>query len=100
MLRHIERVAAQVHRVLRRPAERPPLAIDDDGDFGGAADPEAAEALWDEAFKHNRRQQERMQRAISSAWMLLSLTRAPVFPLRWPPSITAPVKQWAAWRKR
>ncbi len=64
LLRHIERVAAQVHRVLRRPAEHPPLAIDDDGEIGGAADPEAAEELWDEAFKHNRRQQERMQRAI------------------------------------
>jgi hypothetical protein len=64
LLRHIERVAAQVHRVLRRPAEHPPLAFEDDADFGGAADPEATEKLWDEMFKRNRRQQERMERAM------------------------------------
>ena len=49
---------------MRRPAEHPPVAIEDDDDFGGAADPEATEKLWDEISKHNRRQQERMQRAI------------------------------------
>ena len=39
------------------------MVLDGD-DFGGAADPEATEKLWDEISKHNRRQQERMQRAI------------------------------------
>jgi hypothetical protein len=63
LLRHVERVAEHVHRILRRPAEHPPVALDDD-DFGGPADPEATEKLWDEIAKQNRRQQERMQRAI------------------------------------
>ena len=40
------------------------MTFDDGDDFGGAADPEATEKLWDELSKHNRRQQERMQRAI------------------------------------
>jgi hypothetical protein len=61
LLRHIERVAEKVHRILRRPAEHPPVAFDGD-DFGGAADPEATEKLWDEISKRDRRQQERMQR--------------------------------------
>jgi hypothetical protein len=30
LLRHIERVAEQVHRILRRPAEHPPVAFDDE----------------------------------------------------------------------
>jgi hypothetical protein len=63
LLRHVERVAEQVHRVLRRPAEHPPVTFEDGGDFEGA-DPDATEAQWDEMFKHNRRQQERLQRAI------------------------------------
>jgi hypothetical protein len=62
--RHIERVAEQVHRILRRPAEHAPVEIEDDDDFGAAADPEAAEKLWDELAKQNRRQQERLQRAL------------------------------------
>jgi hypothetical protein len=61
LLRHVERVAAQVHRILGRPAEHPPVAFPDDE--GAPPDPEATEALWDEMFKHNRRQQERLQRA-------------------------------------
>jgi hypothetical protein len=64
LLRHIERVAEQVHRILRRPAEHPPVELGDADDFGGAADPETTEKRWDELSKHNRRQQERMQRAI------------------------------------
>jgi hypothetical protein len=65
LLRHIERVAERVHRMLRRPAEHPPVELEDDGDFGGAADPAATEKLWDVISKHNRRQQERMQRALA-----------------------------------
>ncbi len=65
VLRHIERVAEQVHRILRRPAEHPALVFEDHEDFDGATDPEATEKLWDELFKHNRRQQERMHRAIA-----------------------------------
>jgi hypothetical protein len=63
LLRHIERVAEQVHRILRRPAEHPPLELEDD-DSGSGADPVATEKLWDEIAKRNRRQQERLQRAI------------------------------------
>jgi hypothetical protein len=64
VLRRIERVAAQVHRVLQRPAEHPPVQFPDDDEYGGEPDLETTEALWDEMFKHNRRQQERMQRAL------------------------------------
>jgi hypothetical protein len=64
LLRHIERVAEQVHRTLRRPAEHPPLASEDD-ENRSTADPEATEKMWNDVFKHNRRQQERMQRAIA-----------------------------------
>jgi hypothetical protein len=64
LLRRIERIAAQVHRILQRPAEHPPVTFPDDEDAGGPQDPEATEALWDELFKHNRRQQERLQRAV------------------------------------
>jgi hypothetical protein len=63
LFRHIERVAEQVHRILRRPAEHPPVEFGDDEDFGRAGDPEAMEKLWDELSKHNRRQQERLERA-------------------------------------
>jgi hypothetical protein len=64
LLRRIERIAAQVNRILRRPAEHPPVAFPDDEAPGGAPDPEATEALWDEMFKHNRRRQEWLQRAL------------------------------------
>ena len=64
LLRHIERVAEKVHRILRRPAEHPPVDFVDEDDFGGPANPEANEKLWDELEKQNRRQQERMLRAI------------------------------------
>ena len=39
LLRHVERVAEQVHRILRRPAEHPPIVLDDDDDFDGAGGP-------------------------------------------------------------
>lgn len=61
--RRIERIAAQVHRTLQRPAEHPPITFPDDEAFD-VPDPEAVEARWDELFKHNRRQQERLQRAL------------------------------------
>jgi hypothetical protein len=63
LLRHVERVAKQVHRILRRPAEHPPVTFEDE-EFEGAADPDDVEKTWDEMCKHNRRQQERLQRAI------------------------------------
>lgn len=63
LLRHVERVAEQVHRVLRRPAEHPPVTFEDSEEFEGA-DPDTTEKQWDEMYKHNRRQQERLQRAI------------------------------------
>jgi hypothetical protein len=62
LLRHIERIAAQAHRVLQRPAEHPPVAFPEEST--GTPGSETTEALWDELFKHNRRQQERLGRAI------------------------------------
>jgi len=64
LLKRIERIAAQIHRILGRPAKHPPVTFPEDEDFGGLSDPDATEAEWDEMFKHNRRQQERLQRAI------------------------------------
>lgn len=64
LLRRIERIAAQVHRILQRPAEHPPVTFPDDETSSGVPGPEADEALGDEMFKHNRRQQERLQRAL------------------------------------
>jgi len=63
LVKRIERVAAQVQRVLGRPAEHPPVTFPED-EIGVAPDPDATEALWDEMYKHNRRQQERMERSI------------------------------------
>jgi hypothetical protein len=62
LVRHIERVAEVVHRTLRRPAEHPPVTFPEEA-FEGA-DPDATEAAWDEMFKHNRRRQERLHRAL------------------------------------
>jgi hypothetical protein len=64
LLHRIERIAAQVQRVLRRPAEHPPVTFPDNEASGDVPGPEATEALWDELYKHNRRQQERLQRAL------------------------------------
>jgi hypothetical protein len=64
LLHRIERIAAQVHRTLQRPAEHPPVTFPEGEAPGGVTDPEATEALWDELYKHNRRQQERLQRAL------------------------------------
>src|SRR5262249_54433295 len=65
LLRRAEGTAAKVSRIWRRPAEHPPVTFPDDAETGGAApNAEAAEALWDEMFTHNRRQQERLERAI------------------------------------
>ncbi len=64
LLKRIERIAAQVHRILERPAEHPPLTFSEDESFGGVPNPETIEKEWDEMFKHNRRQQERLQRSL------------------------------------
>jgi hypothetical protein len=63
LVRHVERVAEQVQRILRRPAEHPPVAFPENVP-GVEPDPDTDEALGDELFKHNRRQQERLQRAL------------------------------------
>jgi hypothetical protein len=65
LARRIERIASQVQRTLRRPAEHAPVELPDEGDsFSGLArDAKATELAWDEIFKHNRRQQERLERA-------------------------------------
>lgn len=70
----IERIAALVQRTLLRPAEHAPVSIpyDDPVIPPDMEDPDewfedferAAEALDDAMFKHNRRQQERLTRAI------------------------------------
>jgi hypothetical protein len=64
VVKRIERIAALVHRILRRPAEHPPVSFPEDEAPGTPPDPDVAEATWDEMFKHNRRQQERLQRAL------------------------------------
>jgi hypothetical protein len=64
LARRVERIAAQVHAVLRRPPEHPPVQFPDDGNITGGPDPDATEAAWDEMYKHNRRQQERLLRAL------------------------------------
>ena len=64
LLRHVERVAEQVHRTLRRPSEHPPVEFEDGDSFCGPADPESEEKEWEELAKHNRRQQERLERTI------------------------------------
>ena len=61
LARHVERVAAHVHRSLGRPSEHPPVDFDDEG----SADAAATEKQWDDLYKHNRRQQERLERAIA-----------------------------------
>ena len=61
LARHVERVAAHVHRSIGRPAEHPPVEFDEEN----SADANATEKQWDELHKHNRRQQERLQRAIA-----------------------------------
>jgi hypothetical protein len=66
LLKRIERIAAQVQRILHRPAEHPTMTFPEDEADAGTADPEAIEARWDEVFKHNRRQQERLLRAFES----------------------------------
>jgi hypothetical protein len=52
LLRHIERVAAQVHGVLRRLSEHAPIGIEGHDDDGGAAAPEATVRVWDELSKN------------------------------------------------
>jgi hypothetical protein len=64
LLRRIERIAAQVNRILQRPPEHPPIAFPEEEPFESAQDPEGTEALWDEMYKHNRRQQEWLQRSL------------------------------------
>ena len=65
LLRRIERIATQVHRILRRPAEHPPVrSVDEDDALSSVPDPETVESVWDALFKQNRRQQERLQRAL------------------------------------
>jgi hypothetical protein len=60
LIRRIERIAEQVHRTISRPSEHPdPLSGDDD-----ESDPDVVEFQWDALFRHNRRNQERMHRAL------------------------------------
>jgi hypothetical protein len=62
LMKRIERIAAQVHRILQRPPEHPPVTFSDDE--SPVPDPETTEKEWDEMFKHNRRQQERLERSM------------------------------------
>jgi hypothetical protein len=65
LIRRIERIASQVQRTLGRPAEHAPVELPDDSDSFSdlPRDAKATELAWDEAFKHSRRQQERLERA-------------------------------------
>ena len=64
VLRRIERVAAQVHRTLRRQAEHPPVEFGDEDDVSGAAGLDATETQWGKVSTQNTHQQERIQRAL------------------------------------
>ena len=65
LLRRVERIATQVHRILRRPAEHPSVrSVDEDDYLSSVPDLESVESVWDELFMQNRRQQERLQRAL------------------------------------
>ena len=64
LLKRIERVAKQVQHALQRPAEHPPIAFPEDAYTGAPPDLDGTEALWDEMYKHNRRNQERLSRSI------------------------------------
>jgi hypothetical protein len=59
----IERLARKVHETISRPAEHAPVEFPE-GDASLPPDPAGHEARWDEMFKNNRRNQERMQRVI------------------------------------
>ncbi|MBI1903643.1 MAG: hypothetical protein HYS13_21280 [Planctomycetia bacterium] len=59
-----ERVAEQVRRVLDRPSEHAPVTLGDDDPEGILPEKEIDEATWDASYKHNRRRQERLQRAL------------------------------------
>jgi hypothetical protein len=62
LMTRIERVAAQVHQILARPAEHPPVMFPEDA--GAPPDPEENERRWDELFQENRRRQEQMERSM------------------------------------
>ncbi len=62
LIERIRRVAELVHRNLRRPSEHAPVTFG--ADDGTAPTADEIEAKWNEMFKHNRRQQERLERAI------------------------------------
>lgn len=55
----VERIAQQVHAMLQRPPEHAPVEFEE-GDFHWRA---LDESHWDEAYKEQRRKQERLQRA-------------------------------------
>ncbi len=57
----IERVVRIAHQTISRPAEHPPVGPVADSPF---VDAPWTETDWDEAFRANRRQQERIQRAV------------------------------------
>lgn len=57
----IERVVRIAHQTISRPAEHPPVGPVADSPF---VDAPWNEADWDDAFRANRRQQERIQRAV------------------------------------
>jgi hypothetical protein len=56
----VERIARQVSQTLARPPEHPPIHFDDDGPDWDELD----ESHWDESYKEQRRNQERLHRAV------------------------------------
>jgi len=62
VMARVERLAQQVHQTLARPPEHPPVQLGDDEslmDFDGVT-----EAEWDASHQEQRRQRERMHRAV------------------------------------
>jgi hypothetical protein len=70
----IERLAGEVHAILSRPAEHPPVHFPDD-ESGVPPDPVENEARWDDLFAQNRRKQERMERVMEEQMLRGENTR-------------------------
>ncbi len=62
----VKRIAQQVHGLISRPSEHPPLRFSDEFEDASEMDgqPEVTETEWDAMYKQNRRQQHRIQRVI------------------------------------
>lgn len=66
--RHVARLAEQIHRLVARPPEHPPVHFDDE-EFEVDGRAFGSESQWDAAYKENIRKQERLSRAVEEREM-------------------------------